>query len=108
MKYTITSLLLFVLLTAGCNNQPQNTQNDIATPVSVTKLKKGSISKLVNTTGTAQPTYGVTLNSEMSGLYKLQTVHRDIHVPCATGKALRRRLRKREEISTTCSRQRTR
>ena len=33
MKYTITSLLLFVLLTAGCNNQPQNTQNDIATPV---------------------------------------------------------------------------
>ena len=53
MKYTITSLLLFVLLTAGCNNQPQNTQNDIATPVSVTKLKKGSISKLVNTTGTA-------------------------------------------------------
>ena len=57
MKYTITSLLLFVLLTAGCNNQPQNTQNDIATPVSVTKLKKGSISKLVNTTGTAQPTY---------------------------------------------------
>ena len=48
MKYTITSLLLFVLLTAGCNNQPQNTQNDIATPVSVTKLKKGSISKLVN------------------------------------------------------------
>ena len=73
MKYTITSLLLFVLLTAGCNNQPQNTQNDIATPVSVTKLKKGSISKLVNTTGTAQPTYGVTLNSEMSGLYKLQT-----------------------------------
>ena len=73
MKYTITSLLLFVLLTAGCNNQPQNTQNDIATPVSGTKLKKGSISKLVNTTGTAQPTYGVTLNSEMSGLYKLQT-----------------------------------
>ena len=63
MKYTITSLLLFVLLTAGCNNQPQNTQNDIATPVSVTKLKKGSISKLVNTTGTAQPTYGVTLTN---------------------------------------------
>ena len=26
MKYTITSLLLFVLLTAGCNNQPQNTE----------------------------------------------------------------------------------
>ena len=73
MKYTITSLLLFALLATGCNNQPQNTPNDIATPVSVTELKKGTISKLVNTTGTAQPTYGVTLNSEMSGLYKLQT-----------------------------------
>ena len=73
MKYIVTSLLLFVLLATSCNNQPQNTQNDIATPVSVTELKKGSISKLVNTTGTAQPTYGVTLNSEMSGLYKLQT-----------------------------------
>ena len=53
MKYIVTSLLLFVLLATGCNNQPQNTQNDIATPVSVTELKKGSISKLVNTTGTA-------------------------------------------------------
>ena len=71
MKYTITSLLLFVLLATGCNNQPKNTQNDIATPVSVMELKKGSISKLVNTTGTAQPTYGVTLNTEVSGLYNV-------------------------------------
>ena len=76
MKYTMTSLMLFVLLATGCNNQPQNTQNDIATPVSVVELKKGSISKLVNTTGTAQPTYGVTLNSEMSGLYKGQLIVR--------------------------------
>lgn len=68
----ITSFLGFIVLAAGCSNQPQNTQNDIATPVSVVELKKGSISKLVNTTGTAQPTYGVILNSEMSGLYKLQ------------------------------------
>ena len=74
MKYIVTSLLLFVLLATGCNNQPQNTQNDIATPVSVTELKKGSISKLVNTTGTAQPTYGVTLNSEMSGLYNYKPI----------------------------------
>ena len=36
MKYIVTSLLLFVLLATSCNNQPQNTQNDIATPVSVT------------------------------------------------------------------------
>lgn len=63
---------LFAVLFISCNNQPQNTQNDITTPVSVVELKKGSISQLVNTAGTAQPTYGVELNSEMSGRYRLQ------------------------------------
>jgi RND family efflux transporter MFP subunit len=63
---------LFAVLFISCNNQPQNTQNDIATPVSVVEMKKGTISQLVNTTGTAQPTYGVELNSEMSGRYLLQ------------------------------------
>ncbi|MDR0844365.1 MAG: efflux RND transporter periplasmic adaptor subunit [Tannerella sp.] len=66
-------ILLFAPLLAGCNNQPQNSQNDIASPVTVKELKKGSISKLINTTGTAQPTYGVELASLMSGAYKLQT-----------------------------------
>lgn len=67
------TLLLLVVMATGCNSQPQNAPGDIATPVSVMELKKGSISKLINTTGTAQPTYGAELNSEMSGLYKLQT-----------------------------------
>lgn len=71
-NHTLVSLLLLAVITTGCNNQPQNAPGDIATPVSVKELKKGSISKLINTTGTAQPTYGVDLNSEMSGLYKLQ------------------------------------
>ena len=71
-NHTLVSLLLLAVITTGCNNQPQNAPSDIATPVSVKELKKGSISKLINTTGTAQPTYGVDLNSEMSGLYKLQ------------------------------------
>lgn len=62
-----------LILTGSCKNQPQSSQNDVATPVSVKELKKGSISKTTNTTGTANPTYGVDLNSEMSGLYKLQT-----------------------------------
>ncbi len=65
-------LLLVALCLAACNNQPQGSQNDIATPVSVVELKKGSISKLINTTGTAQPTFGVELNSLMSGRYQLQ------------------------------------
>jgi RND family efflux transporter MFP subunit len=69
----LTSAVLCVVLLTACNNQPQGAQNDIATPVSVQELKKGSISKLINTTGTAQPTYGVELNSQMSGNYRLQT-----------------------------------
>ena len=68
----IASSLLTTLLLTGCGNKPQNAPNNIATPVSVVELKKGSISKLINTTGTVQPTYGVSLNSEMSGFYKLQ------------------------------------
>lgn len=73
-KYSIISVTSILLLSAlaGCKDKPQGAQNDIATPVSVIELKKGSISKLINTTGTALPTYGVELNSEMSGLYKLQ------------------------------------
>lgn len=70
---TIVSFLFVIVLLTGCGDKPQSSPNDIATPVSVNELKKGSISKLINTTGTAQPTYGVDLNSEMSGLYKLQT-----------------------------------
>ncbi|MDR2039849.1 MAG: efflux RND transporter periplasmic adaptor subunit [Bacteroidales bacterium] len=68
----VVFLSLITLLIAACNNQPQGTQNDIATPVSVIELKKGSISKLINTTGTVQPTYGVELVSQMSGAYQLQ------------------------------------
>ena len=68
----IVSSLLTTIVLASCGGRPQNTPNDIATPVSVIELKKGSISKLINTTGTVQPTYGVSLNSEMSGFYKLQ------------------------------------
>lgn len=65
------SSILFVL--TACNNQPQGGQNDVATPVSVVELKKKGISKYINTTGTANPVYGVELNSEMSGTYKLLT-----------------------------------
>ena len=51
------SLLATIGLTS-CGDRPQNAPNNIATPVSVVELKKGSISKLINTTGTVQPTYG--------------------------------------------------
>ena len=48
-SHTFVSFVLLAIVTTGCNNQPQNPPSDIATPVSVTELKKGSISKLINT-----------------------------------------------------------
>lgn len=39
----IASSLLTTLLLTGCGNKPQNAPNNIATPVSVVELKKGSI-----------------------------------------------------------------
>jgi len=61
------------VILASCNNQPQSGPNDIETPVSVRELKFSSISKLLNTSGTAMATVTGDLNSEMSGLYYLQT-----------------------------------
>jgi RND family efflux transporter MFP subunit len=72
-KNFIPALLLSAVILTACNNQPQSAQTDIASPVSVLELKPGSISKLINTTGTSQPTYGVELTSQISGSYKLQT-----------------------------------
>jgi RND family efflux transporter MFP subunit len=65
---------LVLLLFATCNNQPQTSANDIETPVSVRELKADkSISRLISNSGTALPLSSVDLNSEMSGLYRLQT-----------------------------------
>ncbi|MDR1129471.1 MAG: efflux RND transporter periplasmic adaptor subunit [Prevotellaceae bacterium] len=69
----IVSIIAFGLLLAGCNDQHQNINDDIATPVTVKELKKGSISKLINTTGTVLSTYNVDLNSMTGGIYCLQT-----------------------------------
>jgi RND family efflux transporter MFP subunit len=64
--------VLFVAILTACGNQPSSNQNDIETPVSVTELKKGSINKLINTTGTAQATFSTELNSETTGFYQLK------------------------------------
>ena len=73
MNYKILLLTLLIALLTACRDQPQRSQSEIETPVSVQELKKSSISKLINTTGTALATYSVELNSEMSGFYSLQT-----------------------------------
>jgi RND family efflux transporter MFP subunit len=69
---TCLNITIACLLLASCNSQQQGGQNDIATPVSVQELKKGSISKLIHTNGTARPVYGVDIVSQMSGNYQLQ------------------------------------
>jgi len=69
-KIPAKSIILLFLI--ACNNQPQATLDEIATPVSVLELRKGSISRMINTTGTALPMYGVELNSMISGNYQLQ------------------------------------
>jgi len=59
---------------AACNNRPQTSAVDIETPVSVRELKPtGSISRIVNTSGTVLANFSVDMNSEISGRYNLQT-----------------------------------
>jgi RND family efflux transporter MFP subunit len=72
-SYLTVGAIAFAVLTASCDSRQEGVQNDIATPVTIRELKKGSISKLINTTGTALSTYSVSLVSLMSGEYLLQT-----------------------------------
>lgn len=68
----IIQFAICVIFLSACTSQPQSGQTDVEMPVSVRELKFGSISKLLNTSGTAMATVTVDLNSEMSGLYHLQ------------------------------------
>lgn len=67
-----SAILILLLLLSGCNDPSQGAQTDVTSRVSVVELKKESISKLINTTGTVLATSQVDLNSEVSGKYRLQ------------------------------------
>jgi len=72
-KSVMALCAISVLFFTACTSQPQSTQSEIETPVSVRELKPtNSISRFYPTSGTAVATSSVDLNSEMSGLYKLQ------------------------------------
>jgi RND family efflux transporter MFP subunit len=63
---------IFLLpILASCGNQQSQIQNDIAVPVSVIDVKKGSIVQYINSTGTANAASQVVLNTEMAGNYTL-------------------------------------
>lgn len=68
---TLSAACIGVFILASCNNQPSGNQGDVATPVSVMELKKQSISQFINTTGTANPVFGVDINSQIAGDYRL-------------------------------------
>lgn len=68
MKRFIPVIFLVGLLTA-CASRPTTVSTDIASPVTVQEVGRGSISRLINTTGTALSVEEVTLSSEMAGLY---------------------------------------
>jgi len=55
----------------ACGNQGSQVNNELAIPVSVTDVVKGSIVQYINTTGTATAASQATLNTEMAGIYRL-------------------------------------
>jgi len=65
--------VLFALIPvmAACGNQGSQVNTELAIPVSVTDVTKGSIVQYINTTGTAMAASQVTLSTEMAGIYRL-------------------------------------
>jgi len=75
MKSGISALSLTVLtlLMAGCKQENTMNRNEIPTPVSVSEVTYGSISKIFSTNSTAISNAEAELSTEMSGKYNLQT-----------------------------------
>ncbi len=63
--------LLFLPVLVSCGPQQNQTQNDIAVPVSVIDVKKGPIVQYINSTGTANAASQAILATEMAGNYVL-------------------------------------
>ncbi len=65
--------VLFALIPvlAACGNQGSQVNTELAVPVSVTDVAKGSIVQYINTTGTATAASQAILNTEMAGIYRL-------------------------------------
>lgn len=66
-------MLGIVAVIISCNNQSQNTDTELASPVSVENVKLGGIMQFINTTGTANAKSETTLSTEMSGKYRVMT-----------------------------------
>jgi len=70
-KMTKWGLFALLPLLAACGNQGSQVNNELAIPVSVSDVVKGSIIQYINTTGTATAASQATLSTEMAGIYRL-------------------------------------
>ncbi len=59
-----------IALTAACSNPDSGVDTDIATPVSVNEVTRGSIEEYVTATGTVQATHEEVLTNESEGYYR--------------------------------------
>lgn len=68
----IIAALIFVGFLAGCGNQNQRFNMDVAVDVTVQNLSPGTVREVVTVTGDLLPAGSVTLTNEMAGEYYLQ------------------------------------
>jgi len=73
MKIIKLAIPVFLIAITSCSNQNSDTQTQVASPVSVTDVKYGSIEKTISTTGTVSAVKEATLSTKISGDYILKT-----------------------------------
>jgi RND family efflux transporter MFP subunit len=69
----LTAILIIAGITAGCNNQDERGDSDVAIPVSVSEASYGPISEYLQTTGTVKAVRSGDLVTRVEGDYFLQT-----------------------------------
>jgi len=80
MKIIKLAIPVFLIAITACSNQNSDTQTEVASPVSVTDIKYGSIEKTISTTGTVSAVKEVSLSTKIDGDYILKTNPRTGHL----------------------------
>ena len=71
-KISVIALSALTVLMAGCRQENTVNRNEIPTPVSVSEISYGSISRIFSTNSTALSNAEAELSTEMAGKYNLQ------------------------------------
>ena len=69
---SVLTLTALTLLMAGCRQENTMNRNEIPTPVSVSDITYGSVSRIFTTNSTAVSSAEAELSTEMAGKYHLQ------------------------------------